>query len=327
MRLNRLVATVPSDEQPEIFPEFLAVIDDWLTSLYRQNYSTHTVMAYQSAVKRFAVFLCQDSYLQGRWQACDKKRLTYYLSDRLERGELKVASVKQEVSAISHFYAHAIASGLTATNPAKGYRLKNPPRPLPTISDEALMAQLLDQPIPDDPKEARLWVRDKAMFELLYGSGLRLSELVGLDVGDVDLSSRTVRVWGKGSKMRMVPVGKKATDAIMAYLPYRDSWQKNTPALFVSERLGVRLSQRSVQLRLKISASRAGIAQNLHPHILRHCFASHLLSSSGDLRAVQEMLGHSNISTTQIYTHVDFGSLTKMYDTAHPRALMAKDKC
>lgn len=325
MRLNHLTTPKHDEMTQQIHADFLAVIEDWLATLHRQNYSAHTIMAYRSAMMRFAVFLCQDKTLQGQWQACNQKRLTYYLSDRLERGELKVASVKQEVSAIAHFYAHAIAQGLTTTNPAKGYRLKNPPRPLPTISDEALMAQLLDQPTPEDPKEARLWMRDRAMFELLYGSGLRLSELVGLDVGDVDLSARTVRVVGKGNKMRIVPVGKKAVQAILAYLPYRDDWQKNTPALFVSERLGTRLGQRNVQLRLKACATRAGIAQNLHPHILRHCFASHLLSASGDLRAIQEMLGHSNISTTQIYTHVDFGSLTKVYDTAHPRAIKVQD--
>lgn len=324
MRLSHLTPTKNSNqkEPTDISPEFLAVIDEWLSALHRQNYSTHTIMAYQSALTRFALFLSKDKLLQGNWQACDKKRLSYYLSGRLEMGELKVASVKQEVSAISHFYAYAIAQGLTHNNPAKGYRLKNPPRPLPTISDEALMAQLLDQPSPDDPKEARLWVRDRAMFELMYGSGLRLSELVGLDMGDVDLSARTVRVVGKGHKMRIVPVGKKAASAIKDYLPYRNQWQKNTNALFVSERRGTRITQRSVQLRLKVSAVRAGIAQNLHPHILRHCFASHLLSASGDLRAIQEMLGHSSVATTQIYTHVDFGSLTKLYDKAHPRAVM-----
>lgn len=321
MRLSHF--TTPTDDTSTIDPDFLEVIENWLSALHRQNYSIHTIMAYRSAMVRFAVFLCKDKALQGQWQSCHQKYLTYHLSDRLERGELKVASVKQEVSAIAHFYAHAITIGLAHANPAKGYRLKNPPRPLPTISDEALMAQLLDQPTPDDPSEARLWVRDKAMFELMYSSGLRLSELVGLDVGSVDLSARTVRVLGKGNKMRVVPVGKKAVEAIQAYLPYRDDWQKNTSALFVSERLGTRLSQRSVQLRLNACATRAGIAQHLHPHILRHCFASHMLSASGDLRAIQEMLGHSNISTTQIYTQVDFGTLTKTYDKAHPRALMA----
>lgn len=321
MRLSHLTSADPKRELTNPSPDFLTVIDDWLSALHRQNYSVHTIMAYQSVLMRFALFLSKDKNLQGDWQACDKKTLSYYLGGRLEMGELKVASVKQEVSAINHFYAYAIAQGLTHTNPATGYRLKNPPRPLPTISDEALMAQLLDQPIPDDPKEARLWVRDKAMFELMYSSGLRLSELVGLNGGDVDLSGRTVRVVGKGNKMRIVPVGKKAILAIKEYLPYRDRWQKNTSALFVSERRGTRLSQRSVQLRLKSSAVRAGIAQNLHPHILRHCFASHLLSASGDLRAIQEMLGHSSVATTQIYTHVDFGSLTKLYDKAHPRAV------
>ena len=325
MRLTHLTTPnkTPTSEGEHSFDEVqLAIVDDWVMSLERQNYSAHTVMAYRGAVVRFLAFMTQQGI---RWQACQKKHLAYHISDRLERGELKVASVKQEVSALSHFYAYAIALNLASTNPAKGYRLKNTPRPLPSISDEALVAQLLDQPIPDDPMEAKLWVRDKAMFELMYSSGLRLSELVGLDMGAVDLSARTVRVMGKGGKMRIVPVGKTAVQAIKEYLPYRDDWQKNTKALFVSERLGRRLSQRSVQLRLKICAVRAGIAQNLHPHLLRHCFASHLLSASGDLRAIQEMLGHSNINTTQIYTQVDFGSLTRTYDKAHPRALVGGD--
>lgn len=325
MRLTHLTqskADTTDDDKDRLDEATLAIIDEWVMSLQRQNYSAHTMMAYRGAVVRFLGFMANQGM---NWQTCQKRQLSYHISERLERGELKVASVKQEVSALSHFYAHAIALNLASTNPAKGYRLKSAPRPLPSISDEALVAQLLDQPVPDDPMEARLWVRDKAMFELMYSSGLRLSELVGLDMGAVDLSARTVRVVGKGGKMRIVPVGKTAIQAIKDYLPYRDDWQKNTKALFVSERLGTRLSQRSVQLRLKSCAMRAGIAQNLHPHLLRHCFASHLLSASGDLRAIQEMLGHSNINTTQIYTQVDFGSLTKTYDKAHPRALVGGD--
>lgn len=312
-----------SDDTANISPEILTHINAWLTSLKQQNYSSYTCLAYRSAVCRFGEFVSLDKDLAGDWQAVNKKKLAYFLSTRLELGQLKVASVKQELSAISKFYQFAITSGLTDTNPAKGYRIKGQPRPLPNISDEQLMAKLLDQAPPTDKKGANLWLRDKAMFELLYSSGLRLSELVSLDLGDVDLSGKTVRVIGKGNKMRIVPVGSQAVNAIKAYLPLRDVWHKNTSALFVSER-GGRITGRTVQNRLKAAALMAGIGQNLHPHILRHCFASHMLSHSGDLRAVQEMLGHSNISTTQIYTHVDFGSLTKVYDKAHPRAVQSE---
>ncbi len=163
------------------------------------------------------------------------------------------------------------------------------------------------------------------MFELLYSSGLRVGELVALDTTDIDLTDLRVRVMGKGNKTRIVPIGAKAAAAITRYLPHRNLWvEQQDSALFISEKLGTRLSTRAVQQRLKVAATRAGIAQNLYPHLLRHCFASHMLSGSGDLRAVQEMLGHSDISTTQIYTHVDFAKLTQVYDRAHPRATHIK---
>lgn len=325
MRLSHLTPTkIPNNEPADISPEFLAVIDGWLSALHRQNYSAHTISAYQANIYQFASFVAKDAQLQGDYQACQKKHLEVFFAQKIERDALKVASIKQTLSAIRQFYAFAIQQGALCQNPAMGYRLKTQPRPLPEITTEALMARLLDQAPSDDPKQARLWVRDKAMFELMYSSGLRLSELVGLDVADVDMSNKNVCVLGKGGKMRLVPVGKKAQEALQAYLPYRQAWQKHTPALFVSERHGKRLSQRAVQLRLKACAMSAGINQNLYPHLLRHCFASHLLSASGDLRAVQEMLGHSSISTTQIYTQVDFTSLSRTYDKAHPRAVLAR---
>lgn len=160
------------------------------------------------------------------------------------------------------------------------------------------------------------------MLELLYSSGLRVGELVALDLADLDLSSCQVRVTGKGNKTRLVPVGRRAIVAIKDYLNHRAIWlAKSETALFISQKFGSRLTTRTVQNRVKLAASRAGIAQNIHPHLLRHCFASHLLSESGDLRAVQELLGHSDISTTQVYTHVDFAKLTQVYDNAHPRAV------
>lgn len=234
---------------------------------------------------------------------------------------LAISSVQQELSAIRHFYDWLLTNNKVLVNPAAHYQIKRQSRPLPAIADIDLITQLLDQPAPDDPKQAAIWSRDLAMMELLYSSGLRVGELVAVDLKDLDLSGYQVWVTGKGNKTRTVPVGRRAISAIKVYLNYRAIWlAKDETALFISQKLGRRLTTRTVQTRLKIAASRAGIAQNLYPHLLRHCFASHLLSESGDLRAVQELLGHSDISTTQIYTHVDFAKLTQVYDRAHPRA-------
>lgn len=309
---------VVSDTLSEHLQTLLAPVEAWLHTLSIQNHSPHTLAAYHAALKQLAYFLEEKSLT---WTRCDKRQLARHISQRLDRDKLKLSSVQQELSAIRHFYGWLIEQGEARINPTTGYQLKRSPRPLPSIADVDMMTQLLDQAMPEQPEQARLWIRDKAMFELLYSSGLRVGELVSLDVSSVDLSSQQVRVTGKGNKTRIVPLGKKAAEAISRYLPHRYLWVENQDqALFISEKLGTRLSTRAVQQRLKVAASRAGIVQNLYPHLLRHCFASHVLSGSGDLRAVQEMLGHSDISTTQIYTHVDFAKLTQVYDQAHPRA-------
>ena len=313
---------MPKIEKDEALKSLLIPVERWLNMLAVRNHSAHTLSAYFAGVQQLALFL------RGRqltWTRCDKRQLAQHISQRLDEDKLALASVQQELSAIRHFYGWLIEEGLARINPATGYQLKRSPRPLPSIADIDLLTQLLDQPTPDTPAQARLWLRDKAMFELLYSSGLRVGELVALDVNDVDISELRVRVTGKGNKTRIVPLGTKAATAITRYLPHRHLWVEHLDnALFISEKLGTRLSTRAVQQRLKIAAARAGIAQNMYPHLLRHCFASHLLSGSGDLRAVQEMLGHSDISTTQIYTHVDFAKLTQVYDRAHPRAIQVK---
>lgn len=302
--------------------ELLAPVHRWLNTLAVRNHSVHTLTAYFAALSQLALFL------RGKrltWTRCDKRQLAQHISQRLDEDKLALASMQQELSAIRHFYGWLIEEGLARINPTTGYQLKRSPRPLPSIADVDLLTQLLDQPIPDTPEQARLWLRDKAMFELLYSSGLRVGELVALDTTDIDLTDLRVRLMGKGNKTRIVPIGAKAAAAITRYLPHRNLWvEHQDSALFISEKLGTRLSTRAVQQRLKVSSARAGIAQNLYPHLLRHCFASHMLSGSGDLRAVQEMLGHSDISTTQIYTHVDFAKLTQVYDRAHPRATHIK---
>lgn len=310
-------------EQPFAKNKLLAKVDDWLKALTIQRHSKHTVLAYSAALKRLAQFLAAKNL---NWSQLDKRQLSQFVAKRLEVDGLAISSVQQELSAIRHFYDWLMKNGKVLVNPAAHYQIKRPSRPLPAIADIDLITQLLDQPPPDDPKQAALWSRDLAMLELLYSSGLRVGELVALDLADLDLSLRQVRVTGKGNKTRLVPVGRRAISAIKDYLNHRAIWlKKNETALFISQKIGKRLTTRTVQNRLKLAASRAGIAQNLHPHLLRHCFASHLLSESGDLRAVQELLGHSDISTTQVYTHVDFAKLTQVYDNAHPRAAKNQD--
>ncbi|MFC6204205.1 tyrosine recombinase XerC [Psychrobacter urativorans] len=314
MDIESLLSTEPDNALAEL----LVPVQRWLEVLAVRNHSEHTLSAYFAGVNQLALFI------RGKrltWTRCDKRQLAQHISQRLDEDKLALSSVQQELSAIRHFYGWLIEEGLARINPSTGYQLKRSPRPLPSIADIDLLTQLLDQSSPDTPEQARLWLRDKAMFELLYSSGLRVGELVALDSSDIDLADLRVRVTGKGNKTRLVPIGAKAAAAIKRYLPHRNLWvEQQDSALFISEKLGTRLSSRAVQQRLKVAATRAGIAQNMYPHLLRHCFASHLLSGSGDLRAVQEMLGHSDISTTQIYTHVDFAKLTQVYDRAHPRA-------
>ncbi|MBS9780528.1 MAG: tyrosine recombinase XerC [Moraxellaceae bacterium] len=298
------------------------LIEQWLTELVINNLSAHTLSAYRRAISQLANYL---EHQQKTWSQLDRRLFSHYVAYRLEVDELSIKSMQQELSAIRGFYTWLIEHNFAKINPTTGYQLKQSARNLPRIADVDLLTQLLEQQPPDDPQRTQLWQRDKAMFELLYGSGLRVSELVSINVNDIDSRQKQLRVIGKGNKTRIVPITNQSIIALQNYLPLRFQWlQKRANgqnmALFISERLGRRLTTRSVQQRLKFWAKHAGIAQNLYPHLLRHCFASHLLSDSGDLRAIQEMLGHSDISTTQIYTQVDFGKLTQTYDQSHPRA-------
>ena len=224
-------------------------------------------------------------------------------------------SLARRLSAWRGFYAYLGKRHGFDNNPCIGMRAPKSARTLPQALSPEQAGRLVEIH-GDDP----LSVRDHAMLELFYSSGLRLAELVGLNPGGLDLAGGTVTVTGKGAKTRMVPVGSHAISALRAWLPLRDLMKTETEqALFVT-RNGHRMTPRAVQYRFKTWALRQGIAGDVHPHILRHSFATHVLQSSGDLRAVQEMLGHANISTTQIYTHLDFQHLAKVYDQAHPRA-------
>ena len=225
-------------------------------------------------------------------------------------------SLARMLSAWRGFFTYLIRDHRFKSNPCNGLRAPKSARNLPhTLSpDEAV--RMVDFPTNDDV----LALRDKAMFELLYSSGLRLAELVGLDPAALDFNDGSVRVTGKGNKTRIVPLGSHAIAALQIWIQARATLIKgDEPALFIN-RNGSRIGARSVQLRMKEWGIKQGIASNVHPHLLRHSFASHVLQSSGDLRAVQEMLGHASISTTQVYTHLDFQYLSKIYDSAHPRA-------
>jgi len=238
---------------------------------------------------------------------------------KLRGQNLAAASVARQLSSWRGFYTFACRRLGFANNPCTGLRPPKAAKALPQILSPDSCTQLLDGSASPAPDEALL-ARDRAMFELFYSSGLRLSELVGLDLDDLNLQAGEAQVTGKGNKTRIVPVGQQALAAIAAWLPQRLPLARaDTSALFIGQR-GARLSPRSVQLRLNRWALLAGLNQHVHPHMLRHAFATHVLQSSGDLRAVQEMLGHASISTTQVYTHLDWQHLAKVYDQAHPRA-------
>jgi integrase/recombinase XerC len=224
-------------------------------------------------------------------------------------------SLARMLSAWRGFFTYLMRDHGFADNPCAGLRAPKSPKTLPQALSPDEAARMVE--LPADTPEA---VRDKAMFELFYSSGLRLAELVNLDPGQLDLGGGEVRVTGKGNKTRIVPLGSHASAALQAWLAVRGQLAKtDEPALFVGAR-GSRITPRVVQLRMKQWGARQGIPSNVHPHLLRHSFATHVLQSSGDLRAVQEMLGHASISTTQVYTHLDFQYLSKIYDAAHPRA-------
>ena len=233
-------------------------------------------------------------------------------------------SIARSLSALRTFFDWLAREGRVHRNPARGITAPRAPRRLPRTLDVDQAARLLDAPAAAGSDRASwLRARDRACFELLYSSGLRLAEVVGLDVPDLDVADGVVAVTGKGAKGRRLPVGRVARDALAAWLRLRPAaapgLAPDRGPLFVTVR-GGRLGARSVQQRLAALGRERGIGGRVHPHALRHSFASHLLESSGDLRAVQELLGHADLATTQVYTHLDFGRLAQVYDRAHPRA-------
>lgn len=284
---------------------------------YERRLSELTSKHYRRDLDGLAAYC--DKIGIGGWGDLDDDHIRSFSAQTYRRG-LSSRSIQRQLSAARTFFRYLQREGHVKKNPVLEISAPKAGKRLPENLDADRMARLLD--IPGD---GPLVVRDRAILELLYSYGLRLAELTGLDLGDVDLSDRTVAVTGKGGKDRIIPVGRFAVKALTAWRKERGSLAAtDEKALFVSNR-GTRISARSVQARVDHWAKRQGIDTRVYPHLFRHSFATHMLESSHDLRGVQELLGHANISTTQVYTHLDFQHLAQIYDKTHPRA-RAKDK-
>ena len=296
-----------------------ALLGMWLKEREIQNQSAHTLQAYERDVSDFILFCDKRNLPLSDLETSD---LREYLAYKVERHQLSSSSLQRMLSAIRQFMKWAEHSEYMRFNPADNFQLKRQSRPLPGLVDIETVNQILDQPAPETEAQQQMWLRDKAILELLYSSGLRLAEVQSLRIKDVDFNRQLLRITGKGNKTRIVPFGAKAKEAVMNWLQVYPLWHGDfvpEANVFITQK-GNPLGARQIENRVKFQAQRAGVNVDLHPHLLRHCFASHMLSNSGDLRAVQEMLGHSNLTTTQIYTHVDFDHLAQVYDQAHPRA-------
>ncbi len=292
-------------------------IDAFLRHLETERrLSPHTLSAYRLDLESLTGF-CKRNSLDV--EALDSYAVRRFAAECHRRG-LSPRSIARRLSAVRRFLGFLVQTEVIKSNPAVDVKAPKPSRRLPATLDADQVASLLALSGDDD-----LTVRDRAILELFYSSGLRLAELVNLDLGDLDMPDQTVRVTGKGNKTRVVPVGRHALEALRAWFVVRARIAKaGEGALFVSQR-GTRLATRTVQVRLKTWAKRQGAPVGVHPHMLRHSFASHILESSGDLRAVQDLLGHASISTTQVYTHLDFQHLAQIYDKTHPRARRRDD--
>jgi integrase/recombinase XerC len=294
-----------------------AWVERWFAHLRTERrLSPHTSSSYARDLEAFVTFC--DGQEVAAWPVVDSFHVRTFAA-REHRNGLGPRSIQRRLSALRSFFNFLIREGELKSNPADEIRAPKATKRLPKTLDADRMTRLLSPP-EDDP----LARRDHAMMELLYSSGLRLAELVGLDLTDLDLGDRTVRVLGKGSKTRVLPVGRHAVSSLSAWLRDRAALASaGETAVFIGQG-GRRLGVRAVQQRIDRAARRQGIDLKVHPHLFRHSFATHLLESSSDLRGVQELLGHSDISTTQVYTHLDFQHLARIYDKAHPRASRRK---
>lgn len=300
--------------------EFTARQEAYLTDLQRQGKSAHTLSAYRRDLAQLNEILPQrmrraaTAEPEEGWQRADFVAALKKLSQQ----NLSERSLARKLSVWRQYCAWLVQHAWLASDPTRGLKAPKPPQRLPKALQQEQINHLLDKDDGDDVPA----LRDHAVFELLYGSGLRLSEVHDLDLDDVLLDEGWVSVTGKGNKQRQVPLVRKSIEALRAYLPYRVA-QADERALFTGKN-GRRLGRRQIQKRLAQWAVKQGSDRHLSPHMMRHSYASHLLQASRDIRGVQELLGHSNLSTTQIYTKLDFDHLAQVYDEAHPRAKRKK---
>ena len=277
-----------------------------------QRRSDKTIEAYERDLRQAAFFFGEDTDIR----ALDTLSVISWVRS-LSSQRITGRSIGRKLSALRGLFQEALNQRLIESNPATNVRAPKAGKHLPNTLSPDAMQRLLDSPIDPNDIEA---IRDQAIYELLYSSGLRLAEALGLTISDVHGIPEELRILGKGNKERIVPVGKKARDALSQWMEQRSEWDRaQTDRLFITKK-GQSVSPRTIQRRLDLRAKAAGLDQHVHPHALRHSAATHLLESSGDLRVIQEFLGHQSLTTTQIYTHLDFQHLAEVYDTAHPRA-------
>lgn len=305
---------VAGSSAQEPFAEERVAFNTYLRS--EKQLSPRTQESYARDLKKFCSY-CQSNNIT-RFDQISTQTVRQNLA-QLHRTGLSGKSLRRWLSSVRAFFRFAIRRGWLKHNPAEGLQAPKIEMKLPKLLDADQASQFVE--VSGDTFLDR---RDRALLELIYSSGLRLAEVASLNVADVDLADAMVVVTGKGNKTRTLPVGRQAVAALRRWLPERaQTVADEQPALFITAR-GQRLSHRAIQLRMQKLSQRQGMDNPVHPHMLRHSFASHMLESSGDLRLVQELLGHANISTTQIYTHLDFQHLAKVYDSAHPRAQRKK---
>lgn len=291
-----------------------AEIAAFLRHLDRErNASPHTIRAYGEDLDQFARHVREELGRDGRAGDVDHLLIRAFLA-RLHREGLKTSSAARKLATLRTFFRYLCREGVLDRNPARALLSPRLERRVPTYLDERDVERLVE--MPGDGEAA---VRGRAILEMLYATGIRCSELVGLDVSEIDLGSRMIRVLGKGRKERIVPFGSRAAAALQAYLALRQSTRPRKDALFLNSR-GGRLTDRSVRVLVAKRVRAAALARRVSPHTLRHSFATHLLERGADLRAIQELLGHASLSTTQRYTHVNARHILEIYNKTHPRA-------
>lgn len=306
----------PPDSTTEAFAADLQHFFRFLQS--EKQFSPHTLKAYQRDISRLMGFI--DAQQITAWDALDEQHIRQFVS-QLHRQGLGGKSIQRLLSSLRRLFRYLQINHLISSNPAAHVRAPRAERRLPEVMHPQQMQQMLHT-----RTEQPLELRDYAILELLYAGGLRLSELISLNLQDIDWAARQLQVLGKGRKQRHCPFGRAADAALKKWLKCREALAKSGEnALFISKS-GNRLSASSIRARIHKLCREKGIEQRVYPHLMRHSFASHMLEASQDLRAVQELLGHAHLKTTQIYTHLDFQQLAKTYDAAHPRALKGRSR-